>query len=88
MLSHTRALDPEKQKEIAQFHEKKFRPVNLPAAKSTGHRMVRVVVGGDYFEVMTFSSRSTLFLLKVKLHFCLPSLSPTLNFLRGGIRQN
>ena len=59
----------------------------LPAAKPTGHRKVRVVVGGgDYFEVMTLKvdlrsrSRSTWPLL-------IP-LSPTHNFLRGGIRRD
>ncbi len=41
----------------------------LPKAKPTGHRMVRVVVGGDYFEVMTSLSL---------LH--LATLSPTPNF--------
>ncbi len=68
----------------------------LPAAKPTGHRTVRVVVvvvvgGGDYFEVMTLEltlSQGQLFLVKVIFIFPPPSCSPTLNFLRGGIRRD
>ncbi len=69
-----------------------FEPDFLPAAKPSGHRMVRVVVvvgGGDYFEVMTLEltlSQGQLFFGRGHLHFFPPSCSPTLNFLRGGIQ--
>ena len=53
--------------------------VFFPAAKPTGHRTVRVVaviVGEDYFEVMTLEVDQTL---------TLTSSFPTHNFLPGGI---
>ncbi len=53
----------------------------LPAAKPTGHRTVRVVVvGGDYFEVMTLKltlSQGQLFLVEITFIFPLcPVLPP------------
>ena len=45
----------------------------LPAAKPTGHRTVRVavvvVVGGDYFEVMTLKAKVNFFLVEVNFTF-------------------
>ncbi len=46
-----------------------------PAAKPTGHRAVRVVVGGDHFEVMTIKARS-FFLVEFTFIFPPPSCSP------------
>ncbi len=60
---------------------------NLPAAKPTGHRTVRIVVFvvGDYFEVMTSKSKVTFF-VEVTIYFPL-SCFLTLIFLPGGIRS-
>ncbi len=55
--------------------------VFLPAAKPTGHRTVRVVVvvvvvGGDYFEVMTFKAKVNFFWSRSTLLFFLHSVFP------------
>ncbi len=57
----------------------------LPAAKPTGHRKVRVVVVVvvvDYFEGRPKEK------VKVNSTLALLPLSPTYNFLRGGIRRD